>query len=261
MRLAAALLGDLLVCLKFFSRIPLPALGQEEAAHDLVRFPEAVRMLPIAGAGLGGLGALVLMPASEIGLSPTIAAALAIAALVFLTGALHEDGLADSADGLGGATRERKLEIMRDSRIGTYGTVAIALTLYLRVESLAAIVAISPVLAAVALVAAASLSRTASLVPLLLLPPARRDGTGHAAGRPDPRAFATAALAAILMLLVPILAGADPRAAFVALAATAGVAFAATGLAYRQIGGHSGDVAGAVQQLAELAVLLAFSAR
>ncbi len=262
MRHAPSLLGELLVCLRFFSRIPVPVLGPDPAPHDAARFATAVRMVPVAGAILGGLAALVLALAASQGLEPTIAAALAIGTLVLLTGALHEDGLADCADGLGGgATRERKLEIMRDSRIGTYGTIAIALTLYLRVEGLAAISTQSVVLAGMVMIAAAAVSRTAALVPLLLLPPARADGSGHAAGRPDRRAFAIAVLVAALMGLAPVLAGGDPRAALVGLAATAGVALGATGLAYRQIGGHSGDVAGAVQQIAELAVLIAFAAR
>jgi adenosylcobinamide-GDP ribazoletransferase len=219
-------------------------------------------MVPVAGAVLGGLAAFVLTFAASQGFEPAIASALAIGTLIALTGALHEDGLADCADGLGGgATRERKLEIMRDSRIGTYGTIAIALTLYLRVECLAALATSSVVLAGVSLVAAAAVSRTAALVPLLLLPPARADGSGHAAGRPEPRAFTIAASVAALMALTPILAGADPRAALVALAAAAGVALGASGLAYRQIGGHTGDVAGAVQQIAELTLLLAFAAR
>ncbi len=262
MSLPAPLLADLLVCLRFFSRIPLPALGSEQAPHDAASFATAVRMIPLAGAVLGGLAALALSIASAQGLPPEVASALAIGTLVLLTGALHEDGLADCADGFGGgATRERKLEIMRDSRIGAYGTIAIALSLYLRVECLAAIVRESVVLASVVLIAAAAVSRTAALVPLVLLPPSRGDGAGHAAGRPELRAFTLAVTVAVLMALAPILADADPRAALLGLVAAAGVAIGATGLAYRQIGGHTGDVAGAVQQLAELAVLLAFSAR
>jgi adenosylcobinamide-GDP ribazoletransferase len=262
MRVAPSALADLLACLRFCSRLPLPVLAIEQDPHGLASFARAVRVLPLAGASIGGLAALALTIATTLGLPPSLASAVAIGALVLVTGALHEDGLADCADGLGGGTsRERKLEIMRDSRLGTYGAIAIALTLYLRVESLAAIATESVVLAGVTLVAAAAVSRTAAVVPLLLLPPARTDGSGHSAGRPEPRSMTTAVVIAALMGLAPVLAGADPRAGLVALAAATGLAFGAAGLAYRQLGGHTGDVAGAVQQLAELAVLLAFAAR
>lgn len=261
MRLADLLLADLFLCLRFCSRLPLPTLGSEAAPHGFGGFAQAARMLPLAGALIGGLAAGALVIALTLGFSPPLASGLAIAAMVLLTGALHEDGLADCADGFGGgASRDRKLEIMRDSRIGTYGAIAIALTLYLRVESLAELATRSGVLAGVTLIAAASVSRTAALVPAMLLPPARADGLGHAAGRPDHRAFLIAVAIAALVTVTPIPAGADPRAALLGLAATASVALGATGLAQRQIGGQTGDVAGAVQQLSELAVLLAFAA-
>jgi adenosylcobinamide-GDP ribazoletransferase len=262
MRVAELLLADLFLCLRFCSRLPLPVLGSEDAPHGLGSFAQAVRVLPLAGAIIGGLAAAALVVASTLGLSPPLASALAIGAMVLLTGALHEDGLTDCADGFGGGkSREQKLEIMRDSRIGTYGAVALALTLYLRVESLAELATRSGALAGVTLIAAAAVSRTAALVPTMLLPPARIDGLGHAAGRPDNRSFLIAVAIAALVALAPIPAGADPRAALIALAAAAGVAVGATGLAQRQIGGQTGDVAGAVQQLSELTVLLAIAAR
>jgi adenosylcobinamide-GDP ribazoletransferase len=260
MRLPILLLTDLIVCLRFFSRLRLPPLGSESAPHSLARLVEAVRMLPLAGAVLGSLAALVLVLGSVLGLPSQIAAALAIGALVLLTGALHEDGLADCADSLGGTSRERRLEIMRDSRIGTYGAAAIALTLYVRVESLAAILTRSALLAAAVVIFAAAVSRTAALVPSLLLPPARADGCGRAFRRPEPFAFATAVGIASLSALLPVLAGGDPGSALTALAAALGLSAGATKLADRLVGGHSGDIAGAVQQLTELAVLVAFAA-
>ena len=109
------------------------------------------------------------------------------------TGALHEDGLADVADGFGGgATRARKLEIMRDSRIGAYGAIAIALALILRVGALAAALDGGFWRAALSLMLVAALSRAAALTPLALLPPARADGAGAAAGRLDSNALAAA---------------------------------------------------------------------
>ena len=126
---------DLLACLRFFSRLDLPA---ERGREGLAEFAEALRALPLAGAIIGGFGAFALLGARALGLPHLPAAVIAIGALVMVTGALHEDGLADLADGFGGgATREKKLEIMRDSRIGAYGALALALTLLLRVSATA----------------------------------------------------------------------------------------------------------------------------
>jgi adenosylcobinamide-GDP ribazoletransferase len=141
---------------------------------------------PVAGVAVGLVGALVLALAALLGLPLLLRAAFATAALVAATGALHEDGLADVADGFGGgATRARKLEIMRDSSIGAYGAIAIALALILRVGALAAALDGGFWRAAFSLTLVAALSRAAALTPLALLPPARADGAGAAAGRLD----------------------------------------------------------------------------
>ena len=117
-------------------------------------------MLPLVGAILGAAAACALFAASALGFPPPLAAPLAIATLVALTGALHEDGLADCADGFGGgATPARKLEIMKDSRIGAFGALALALALYLQIAALALIVRAWPRLAAAVLVGAAAASR------------------------------------------------------------------------------------------------------
>jgi adenosylcobinamide-GDP ribazoletransferase len=174
---------------------------------------------------------------------------------------MHEDGLADCADGFfGGATRERKLEIMRDSRIGTFGAVALLLSLYLRVASITVIAGQGLWLASAVLAAAAASSRTAALMPLALLPPARENGAGFAAGAPDGKALATAIFGALLFALAPVVAGASLARAVTGIALATGAAFAVTRLAKRQIGGQTGDVSGAAQQLSEIAFYLAFAA-
>src|SRR5271166_6310981 len=123
-----SLLIDLLICLRFATRIPIPAL-REELAPDLSGFSRAMRMLPAAGALLGAAAAGALLAATASGLAPVLAAPLAIAVLVVLSGALHEDGLADCADGFGGGNgKEDKLRIMRDSAIGSYGALALILS-------------------------------------------------------------------------------------------------------------------------------------
>src|SRR5208282_3251017 len=148
---------------------PLPA--PPDSGFDLNRIAWAA---PVAGAVVGFAGVLALAAAEALGLPPLVGAALVAA-----TGALHEDGLADVADGFGGgATRERKLAIMRDSRIGAYGAVALVLALIVRVGALSAALAHGFSSAAGALVIAAAVSRAGALAPLALLDPARTDGAG-----------------------------------------------------------------------------------
>lgn len=122
---------DLIACLQFYSRLPIPVLAIERrgpAPHLMPDFRRIVRMLPVAGLIIALPAALVLALAQKLGLPPVLAAIFAIAALVATTGAFHEDGLADSADGLGGGmSRERELEIMKDSRIGAFGGAALIL--------------------------------------------------------------------------------------------------------------------------------------
>ncbi len=113
MRPGSSLLADFYFCLGFFTRLPFPSAASRSEPHSLVTFSRAVRMLPVAGGLVGALAAIAMAAASRFGFPPPLAAPLAICSLVLLGGAMHEDGLADCADGfLGGATRERKLEIM-----------------------------------------------------------------------------------------------------------------------------------------------------
>jgi adenosylcobinamide-GDP ribazoletransferase len=257
---APSLLADLLLCLRFCSRLPLPVLAGELAPHGFSAFSRAAGLLPLAGGIIGALAALVLTIAASLGFPPPVTALLALASLVLLTGALHEDGLADCADGFGGGTgRERKLDIMRDSRIGTFGTVALVLTLLLRFASLAEITAANPYLAAMVLIGGAALSRAAALLPLALLPAARSTGLGFAAGRPRPAAFALAAVLGLAIAFAPSLAGAGWVAILGAVVAAAGTGLGVTALARQQIGGHTGDVAGASQQMSEIAFYLALA--
>jgi adenosylcobinamide-GDP ribazoletransferase len=262
MRPGSSLLADFYFCLGFFTRLPFPSAASRSEPHPLVTFSRAVRMLPVAGGLVGVLAAIVMAAASRFGFPPPLAAPLAICSLVLLGGAMHEDGLADCADGFsGGATRERKLEIMRDSQIGTFGAVALVLSLYLRAASLALIADESLALALTVLIGAAALSRTASLMPLALLPPARENGAGFAARMPERAALAIAACLAVVFALAPVAAGASPVRSLAAIAAATGAAYAIVLLARKQIGGQTGDVAGAAQQVSEIAFYLAFAAR
>lgn len=245
-------------CIRFYSRLPVPALPGE-SAHGLPDFRLVPRALPVAALAIASPAALIALLAGLAGVNTVLAAALAVTALVLTTGALHEDGLADSADGLfGGQTRERRLEIMKDSRVGTFGVLALGLSLLLRVSALAAILQGAGALAAAgAILAAAPWSRVEGLRILATVEPARRDGTALAVGRPErsilPLAYGLAAAFAML----PTLATALPLAGLlVGLALSVAAASWLARLATRLIGGQSGDIVGASQQLCEIAIYL-----
>ncbi len=253
-----AVLADLAHCIRFYSRLPVPALPWEQDAHALPSFPRLVRVIPMAGLVIGLLPALVLGSALLLGLGPWLAAILSVAAMTLTTGALHEDGLADTADSLGGSTREKRLEIMRDSRIGSFGASTLFLALALRIGALAALASRidgGAVMAAVLI--GASLSRTAGLMPLVFLPPARRDGVSQAVGQPSRETFwLAAALAGGIAVILGALAGLPPLgiALMLALSALSGLAFIR--FADQHLGGQTGDIAGAAQQVAEIAALI-----
>lgn len=253
--------AELLACLRFYTRLPLPVLAREADPHAMPDFSRAARLVPIAGALVGLMGTLALALAAALGIAPLPAATITIGFLALVTGAIHEDGLADLCDGFGGgSTPERKLEIMKDSRLGTYGAAALLTSLLLRVGTLAGLVATDLGLAASVLVAAGAVSRSTGLLPLVLLPPARAVGAGFAATRPNAEALRIAAVLALVCACLPLLTGVSlPRIIAACIAAALG-AYGITALARRQIGGHTGDVAGAAQQAAEIAMLLVFSA-
>ncbi len=243
---------DFKLAFGFLTRLPGP-FSLSAASGELGR---ALRLAPLVGLVVGVCGALVTWIAvGGLGMPPLPAALLTIGATIWITGALHEDGLADVADGFGGAfERSRKLAIMRDSRIGTYGVLALILSIGLRAAALAALT--GPEVASAVLIAAHCLSRGLLPLVMLVLVPARDDGLAAAAGRPGP---ADALTGLLLGLLLAALAAGSVMALSLGLAAL--VAAAVTGLiALRQIGGYTGDVLGAVQQTSEIAVLIAAAA-
>jgi adenosylcobinamide-GDP ribazoletransferase len=249
------LLTDLAQGLRFYSRLPVPRMPGETDLHGIPDFTRLARVVPLVGAVLGALVAALLLALQATGLPASVVALLALAASVRLTGAFHEDGLADTADGLGGGRDiAQKLEIMKDSRIGTYGGAALILSLSLRAALIAALLEVSAGLAAASLVAAASLSRTFALALAVSLPPARVDGAAFAAGRPPVAAFITACLIALALvgaLIGPLNLPAALAGPVVAALAT----FYMVRLAARSVGGQTGDLAGATQQVAEIAFL------
>ena len=254
----ADLVYDLAVCLRFFTRLPIPPLPDEPAPYGVPDFRTVPRMLPLAGLLLALPAALVLVLAWEIRLGPFVAAALALAALALVTGAMHEDGLADVADGFGGGrSAGRSLEIMRDSRIGAFGGTALVLGLALRAATLATLLDRSGWLAAVALLYAASVSRSAALVPIAWLDPARPGGAGAAVGRPSRATLLIVGGICLVLALLGASLGLPPLGLALGLVLAPLAAFVLSALAAKKIGGQTGDVVGACQQLGEIAVLLA----
>jgi adenosylcobinamide-GDP ribazoletransferase len=245
----SGLLVDITTALQFATRLPFGRFAADaDGEVDLARASWA---LPVAGILIGGIGALVYALCFSLGLAPIIGAALTLAATLLVTGALHEDGLADTADGFGGSTtRERKLAIMRDSRIGTYGVCALILSLLLRVAALAALA--EPSLVAPALIATHVAARAPLPLFLHLLPPARADGLSAGAGRPSRnRALVGVLIGAVaLVLLLP------PVKALLAVVLLAVLLAGMAWLSMRQIGGQTGDCAGALEQAGEAVLLI-----
>jgi len=240
-------IADLRIAASFVTLLPV---GSSKPAADGA-IARATWALPVAGLLVGLAGALVYKISSRLGLTPNLAALLALATTALITGALHEDGLADTADGLGGGrTRERKLEIMRDSRIGTYGACALILCFALRWSALAAIA--GPWAVTLALCAAHAAARAGVPAFMLLVPPARPDGLSAGAGSPPPRSVAVAF--ALGTLCVVLALGSGKALIGLILLSLGGLILAR--LAIRQVGGQTGDILGAFEQIGEILILL-----
>lgn len=244
------LAADIAAALLFSTRLPLPRAAAITGA-DLARASWA---LPVAGAVVGLMAAVIYWLVRGTGLPPLVAAGLTVAATLVATGCLHEDGLADVADSFGGGTRERKLEIMRDSRIGTYGVCALFMSLLLRTAALAAIA--DPALAAPVLVATHTAARSHMALFMRLVPPARADGLSVGVGTP-PR---QRAIAALIIGVVALGGGLGPMAGIFAIVLLAAEFAFLRWLCMRQIGGQTGDVLGALEQTGEMTILLVAAA-
>ena len=242
------LLADMHFALTLLSRLPLPQSG---LAH---RGAKAAWAWPVAGAVIGALAASVAVFALALGLTPGITAALTLAATALLTGAMHEDGLADTADGLwGGWTRARRLEIMKDSHTGSYGVLALVLVTLVRWSALSTLLEAGGGFAAI--IAVACLSRAPMAILMAWLPNARAGGLSQSVGRPGAGTAATA------LLIGGVVSFGLLGWQTVAVALAVAFVCLALGLIARaKIGGQTGDILGASQQLAEAAALCALAA-
>ena len=241
-------LRDMLVAGCLLTRLPLPKLSDAAFATGA----RATWAYPLAGLLVAGCAALCMLMAQEVGLPDPVVAGLVLAVMILTTGAMHEDGLSDTADGFwGGFTPERRLEIMKDSQIGTYGTLALVLVCGLRWICYSALVFAGPAV----LFAVAALSRAAMPALMHSLPHARSDGLARSVGRPE---MASVTVGCAIALGVAVLCLGDDAIAPVVMVTAAAMGIA--GIARRKIGGQTGDVLGATQQICELTALLTLTA-
>ncbi len=242
---SASWVWDIPLALVLLTRLPLPRLPE----HVFARQATSAWAFPIVGLVVGGLACGVGAALTWVGLPPAAVAGVILAVLILITGAMHEDGLADTADGLwGGFTRERRLEIMKDSHIGTYGVLALIVVQLLRFTALSGLIASG---ALWFIVLAPVWSRALMPVLMTALPNARGSGLSQSFGAPS---FVTNAIGVVLSagfgwmwlgsLAVPAL--------LVATLIVLGLAI----VARAKIGGQTGDILGASQQLAEVSALL-----
>lgn len=249
-----------LIAIMFLSRWPLQAVGQRLSIRHLSpEFEQTARYFGPAALLIGLLPALVIWLAGASGFSPLVSATLAVITLVATTGALHEDAIADVADGFGGGkTRQQKLKIMRDSRIGTYGACALVLTLILSIGILAQLMERGGAGFAASMLIAANVISTSLMVwPWANLPAARGEGLSTKFGLPSPDTAIFSALlghAIALLFLWPTI-GLVNMAFVLAVCWMAMFAFSA--LCRVQIGGHTGDTLGATKKILDLTLLLA----
>lgn len=248
--------GEVRLAVVFLTILPIRLRPQDQGYG----VSHAVRAFPVAALPVGAAAAIAFVLADLSGLAPLIGALLAIAAAALMSGGLHEDGLADTADGLSGAgrTRERRLAIMRDSAIGAHGALALILAIAIRASALSYTgVTLDTVCA---LIGAAIASRTAIAPVMYLLPPARADGLSFSAGIPNRSRTADAVAIGILLTALALAPVAQPMTILLVLVGTAVGAAIPALLARRRLGGQTGDVLGAVQQCAEIGFLLVFIA-
>jgi adenosylcobinamide-GDP ribazoletransferase len=243
--------------LAFYTRLPVAGTG---AAPD---FAAATWPVAVAGAIIGAVGGLSALLLRRVGLPAEISAVGALAAMALMTGALHEDGLADFVDGVGGGVdRATRLAIMRDSRLGSYGALALCAGFLLRTFAIAAVIDSGGVGIVFLLSFVGAASRVAGLTPMLFLASARTDGASVGVRPPTGRALGVAAGAVLALGVIPaLLAGVASGRLLAALILAVAGALLVTDAARRSIGGYTGDVLGAAQQLAEIGALLALCAR
>jgi adenosylcobinamide-GDP ribazoletransferase len=243
-------LQDIMLAAAFLTRLPVP-LSTDAKGRPLA---DVAWSFPVVGLLVGGLAGLALLFGFQLGLHPLVCGLFAIGLQVLITGALHEDGLADVADGFGGGAKlSDKLRIMRDSSIGSYGALALIFSIGVRAGGLASMM--TPTTALLALMTAAAVSRAMMVALMSQMEMARTDGLAAGAGKPaHDKMLVALGLAAVSAFLLLGAAG------WSVLVVAALAALVVGWIAKRQIGGLTGDVLGATQQVTEAAALLCVAA-
>jgi adenosylcobinamide-GDP ribazoletransferase len=242
---------DIVASLSFFSRVPV------EVPQNTFDLRQVSGGWPLAGLLIAVAPALIVAINAWLGLPALVTAFLAIAAGIAATGALHEDGLADTFDGLGGrGGRTERLAVMHDSRLGTYGGLALALSLLVKGAALAALIH-HPSRAVLALLGAAMISRTLALWHWSATKPARRDGLAFRAGQPDSAALQIGLLSGLIAAIILLIVFGWAALLGLILAMLAIGLFSP--LTNRRFGGHTGDTIGAAQQIAEILLFVGLS--
>lgn len=233
--------------LRFFTRLPVPAW----VGHSSEALNRSARYFPAVGLLVGGIGALVYLGATQLW-PPSVAVLLSMAATIYATGAFHEDGLSDSVDGLGGGWEKlRILEIMKDSRVGSYGVVAMVLALLGKFVLLSAL---APALIPFALLAGHALSRFCATVLLATMDYVRDDLLSKA--KPLATRLSPGAMLVALSFVLMALAMLPLEKAFFGCVLAALATFWLAAKFKRWLGGYTGDCLGATQQLSEIAFYL-----
>ena len=260
---------DILLALLFLTRLPVSRLLSSRLFPDRSENSSAlcVWAFPLVGVLIGSIGAFVCLFFWWLGLPVFMTAVFCLLFLTLLTGGLHEDGLADFADGLAGHDPAHRLAIMRDSRIGSYGVLALVLALALRGGAIAEIIdqnmpdqdLLDVVSLFAAFITICVISRGAMLLPLILMKPARPDGLGkfYAQASPKNRFFLLAAGLLITLAILILVFITDGKIYWldgaIFLAASVGIGCLPAFVAHSRIGGQTGDILGAVQQFTEIA--------
>ena len=256
---AGDFITDVMHSVAFLSRLPVPSRFFGEGDGASMR--RTARAFPAAGLLIALPAAVLVVAFAKFDASPQLTGWLAIAVTALITGALHEDGLADMADGFGsGKDKPKTLEIMKDSRIGSYGTIAMILSFALRATALASLIETLPAkTAAACLIAALVISRALMVWHWQSLPAAKTSGIAAAAGQPG-ESERNIALVTGLLLFILFTLHALPILSIVAVLATAVLATVLFGrLCDSKIGGHTGDTIGASQQITEIVTLVALA--
>lgn len=243
---------EFIMTMGLFTRLPLPEFEEKSPLDvELIKPLNAAWAYPFVGFIIGVLSASVILLCSFLSIPTTLSAILALLVSVILTGSLHEDGLSDFLDGIGGGkNKEEKLRIMKDSHLGSYGGIAMLFSLAARG---AAIASLAPMTAAAAVIAAHTIARGSLVLPLHWYPPAKPDGVAVAA-----TGWVSGAITAFVLvstLLLTLIVMPSPATTLIAWLAGSLVIILTARYAYNRVGGYTGDVLGACEQFAEIAVL------